>query len=190
MTLLQRILNDNRKFVIAIAIALSVNVLFYLVAVYPLKTRAIRINGQTLAAEEAFQLAQDRLEGINRIKRQNDEANRQLLRFYREVLPVNLSGARSAIYTRLFRLIGDLELKYERRNVSEERGDTDKLSRVSTRMVISGKYHEVREFIYKIELAQEFFLIDRILLEQKEEGPDLTLTLDVSTYYWIDGREV
>ncbi len=190
MTLLQRILNDNRKFVISIAIALSANVLFYLIAVYPLNTKAIRINGQTLAAEEVLQLTQDRLEGINKLKRQKDKANRQLLRFYREVLPMDLSGARKAIYTQLFRLVGDLELKYERRNVSEERGDTDKLSRVSTRMVISGKYREVRKFIYKIELAPDFFLIDKILLEQKEEGPDLTLTLDVSIYYWTDGREV
>ncbi len=40
---------------------------------------------------------------------------------------MDLSGARKAIYTQPFRLVGDLELKYERRNVSEERGDTDKL---------------------------------------------------------------
>ncbi len=69
MTLLQRILNDNRKLVISIAIALSANVLFYLIAVYPLNTKAIRINGQTLAAEEVLQLTQDRLEGINKLKR-------------------------------------------------------------------------------------------------------------------------
>ena len=51
-------------------------------------------------------------------------------------------------------------------------------------MVLAGAYRDIREFIYRLETAPEFILIEEVLLTQVSETDEaLVLTLGVSTYY-------
>ena len=46
-----------------------------------------------------------------------------------------------------------------------------------------GDYESFRQFIYELESAPEFVIIDDVTLAQNDPDKPLTLTLELSTYY-------
>ncbi len=60
------------------------------------------------------------------------------------------------------------------------------LGRLKTEMTLEGDYEEIRQFIYDLETAPEFVVIDDMALaEGGEAGAPLVLTLSLSTYYQV-----
>ena len=49
--------------------------------------------------------------------------------------------------------------------------------------MLSGTYPEMRDFLYQLETAPEFVVVDNVQLAEGSEGGGLVLTLDLSTYY-------
>ena len=49
--------------------------------------------------------------------------------------------------------------------------------------MLQGDYEGIRRFIYALETAPEFVIIDDVSLAQAEANKPLTLTLELSTYY-------
>ena len=49
-------------------------------------------------------------------------------------------------------------------------------------MVLSGDYESIRDFIYELESAPEFVIIDDVTLAESDEA-EQTLTIDLSTYF-------
>ena len=57
-------------------------------------------------------------------------------------------------------------------------------------MVLAGNYADIRRFIYELDTAPEFVVIEDVSLAQREEGAaPLVLTLQVSTYYWMERED-
>jgi Tfp pilus assembly protein PilO len=118
-----------------------------------------------------------------------------LQRFYREILPLDLPGARRATYVLLARLARDAELQYQRRmedtevpRAGEQSGLTT-LARFAITMVLKGEYESVRQFIRDIEASDAFIVIDNVALaEGTEPGSSLTLTVELSTYFLPNGH--
>jgi Tfp pilus assembly protein PilO len=73
---------------------------------------------------------------------------------------------------------------------AERRTDVDRslpknsrVGRLQIRMVLSGEWESIRQFIYDVESASEFVIIDDVTLSQNDLGRPLTLTLELSTYF-------
>ena len=58
-----------------------------------------------------------------------------------------------------------------------------RLGRFETRMVLQGDYGNLRQFIYRVESAPEFVIIDDVSLTEAKANEPLTLTIRMSTYY-------
>ena len=58
-----------------------------------------------------------------------------------------------------------------------------RVGRLQIRMVLSGEWESIRRFIYDVESASEFVIIDDVILAQNDPGKPLTLTLELSTYF-------
>ena len=186
MTPVTRIIGEKRALVVPLALALAANVAFAVVAVYPLSARVAAAErrattaAQNLtAAGESLAVAQDAQEG-------KTQADAQLRRFHREVLPRNLAGARAITYACLARMAEQANLRYDRRSTTPERERGSSLARLHTTLVLAGEYRDVRRFIYQLETAPEFVVIEEVLLEQGvDDTADLGLTLGISTYYFV-----
>ena len=51
-------------------------------------------------------------------------------------------------------------------------------------LVLEGQYEDIRRFIYGLETAPEFVIIDDMAIDQGRDAQDtLVLTLQLSTYY-------
>jgi Tfp pilus assembly protein PilO len=100
-------------------------------------------------------------------------------------LPHDLAGARRITYLRLAQLAQKEGLRAQRRSSEPEDPERNSsLRRLKISMTLAGDYENMRQFIYQLETAPDFVVIDDIALsEAGEPGSPLVLTLALSTYY-------
>ena len=182
--LLRRAAAEHRRILLVLAVVCAANVLAYTLLVYPLSQRVANVEQRDLAAEQALAQAQAEYARASGTLTGRARASAGLATFYDEVLPQDLAGARRLTYLRLARLARDSNLQYERASYDPvvERGSA--LTRLQIQMVLSGAYADMRDFMYQLEAAPEFVVIDNVQLAEEGTGDgSLVVTLDLSTYY-------
>ena len=116
------------------------------------------------------------------------DAEAELDRFYRDVLPQGLAGARVESFSRLTSLAALHGLTMERRSSSPMVVERSPLRRLDISMLLQGEYHDLRRFIYDLEVGKEFLVIEEIVLRRDEPARDgEVLDLGLSTYYLSEG---
>ncbi len=182
--LLRRAAAEHRRLVVALAVAFVLNVLVYALVVYPLSQRVANVEQRDQAAEQA--LAQARMEHAQASGTLTGKARAaaELATFYGDVLPQDLAGARRLTYLRLARLARESNLEYERSSYDPTVETDSTLTRLQIQIILSGSYADMRDFIYQLETAPEFVVIDNVQLAEGSDGAgSLVVTLDLSTYY-------
>ena len=88
--------------------------------------------------------------------------------FYEKVLPADLSAARRLTYARAAGAgAARPTSRYETRRTEVEQPErTQRLGRLKIHMVLQGDYESIRQFIYALESAPEFVIIDDVTLAQ------------------------
>lgn len=185
----RRILSEKRAVVIPLTIAFLANIAVTAGWVYPLTIRARDVHVRARASEQSLQAAQREHDEAEKARLAKERATEELRRFYREVLPTDLAGARRITYLPLAQLARQNNLKPEHRNLSPETDRESQLGRLKVTMVVQGEYANVRRFIHALETAPEFVVIDDVSLAQGAEATSpLVLTLELSTYYLVGGH--
>ena len=182
--LLGRVLLEKRATLVPLVFALLLNVLAYVVGVRPLQAksegaadRAVAASNNLRSAERELSLARDLVSG----KAQADD---ELSAFYQKVLPADLTAARRMTYASLPTLARKSDVRYEARTTVVDEGDHEsRLGHMTIRMVLQGDYHDIRRFIYQLESAPDFVIIDDLTLIEGVGSEPQTLTINLSTYY-------
>jgi Tfp pilus assembly protein PilO len=183
---LSRIYREKRRVILPLAILAVANLAALLLIVYPLSRRvaateqsAQDVAGRLARATQEYRAARATLEGRER-------TDKQLERFYAEVLPRDQTAARRITYLRLAQLARDADLLYDRRSFDTELPKQDHvLTRMDIAVPLHGEYSDMRRFIHTLETAPEFIVIRDVALakENDEKKSSLTLTLNLTTFY-------
>jgi Tfp pilus assembly protein PilO len=179
-----RIAAEYRRTLIVLGAAFAVGILMYALVVYPLAQRVANIEQRDRAAEQALAAAQAELARVSGTLTGKARASSELATFYKDVLPQDLAGARRLTYLRLAQLARETNLSYERASYSPSTETGSTLTRLGIQLVLSGTYANIRSFIYELETAPEFVVIDDIQLsEGGGDAGSLVVSLELSTYY-------
>ena len=180
----QRILTEKRKLIVPLAGGLLLNAAIYAVAVYPLSVRVRGTENREAAARSELTVTERNHAGARAVVEGKDRTDAALKTFYKDVLPGDLTGARRITYLRLARLAEQEHLQSARRSAEPDPDPSSTLGRLKITMVLQGEYEDVRRFIYQLESAPEFVIIEDVALAQGSEASSpLILTLALSTYY-------
>jgi hypothetical protein len=187
MTLLQRIAVEKRAVLLPLALALVANIAVYALIVYPLETKAATASDRATAASQSLRAADRELASARGLVSGKSHADQELATFYDKVLPPNFAAAQRMTYAFVPAIARKTNLKYEARHQEIEAArDTSKsahLGRLKTRVVLQGDYENFRQFVYELETAPEFVIIDDVSIAQTEANKPLSVTLELSTYY-------
>jgi Tfp pilus assembly protein PilO len=185
VTLLKRILVEKRAVVLPLALVLLANIGVYAFVVYPLAAKSANAEARAAAAAQSLQSAQRDLAAARALATGKSRADQELGEFYGKVLPENYSAALSKTYVRVPALAHKLNVKFQRRNEELEKVAVkdQRFGRIKTRIVLEGTYESIRQFVYELETAPDFVIIDDVALAQSETDKPLTLTLELSTYF-------
>lgn len=184
MTDMRRIVAENRRAIWFLAAVLLVNVGLYVLVVRPLAGRvasgeqqagdAIR---QLNAARRAFNTARGTVTG----KKQADE---ELQKFYRDVLPADQSAARRLLYPHLDQLARGARLTTLRYRFDPQPDQKGSLGKLTMTLILAGDYRNIRQFIHELETAPEFLVLESVTVTQDADDERLlNVTAHVATYY-------
>lgn len=189
MTLLKRIYAEKRIVLLPLGIALAANVLAYAFVVRPLGSRSAGAADRAAAAGAA-RLAAEREEAAARaLVTGKAQADEELNAFYGKVLPANLVAARRMTYASIPALANRTNVRYRRRQYDPEEVEKgERLGRLNIRMELAGDYQDIRDFLFELESATEFVILDEVTLTETGSENALTLVVSLSTYFRTDGR--
>ena len=182
--LIRRVLAEKRSLVLTLVVALVANIAAYALVVRPRGIRAAGAADRAAAAAAAVRAAELELAAARALVEGKRRADEELNAFYQRVLPADLSAARRMTYASLPALARRTNVRYEqRRSGVEASNDEARLGRFTIRMVLQGEYESLRNFIFQLESAPEFLIIDDVTLTESGANEPLTLTIDLSTYF-------
>jgi len=184
MSLYQRVLSEKRALLALVALILLIDIALYAFAVYPWSNKLAASERRMASASSQLTAVTDAFSAASEANLSKSLANNQLERFYGEVLPGDLAEARGLFSPYFHNLAEETNLVLERRTSVAEKEKDSSLASLHSTMVLAGDYEDIREFIYRLETAPEFILIESVVLGQGNGSDnDLVLTLGVSTYY-------
>ena len=189
MTLARRIFVEKRALIIPVALGVVLNIAAYLFVVRPLAVKSAGVADRTIAARQALTLAERDLAAARALVTGTSRADEELATFYEQVLPADQNSARRVTYLSLYHLARKMNVKFLDRKTEVETPKRDaRVGRWKIRTELQGDYENLRQFIYALESAPEFVIIDDVTLSQNDAAKPLTLTIELSSYYRLDAH--
>jgi len=187
--LFRRIFHEKRAFVLPLVLALAANVFAYVLIVRPLRMKSAGAADRAKQTAVALAAAEKELAQARALVGGKSEADQELASFYQKVLPADLTGARRLTYASLPELAKKTGVRYDARSASNEEAEKDtKLGHMKIKMVLQGDYGKIRQFIYELESAPVFVIIDDVTITARTPNDPQTLTIDMSTYFVNQGK--
>jgi type IV pilus assembly protein PilO len=183
----KRVLAEKRHLIVPVVLALVANALLYAVVVFPLGRQVT--SAETEAGVQREQLNRARLDAktARATVTGKQQADSALQKFYKDVLPADRAIARKLTYTRLAQLAKQANVKLEHGTnvVKHEKGS--ELSKLTTTYTLTGDYRDVRRFIYSLETAPEFIILENVGLtsssSEQQANRGLSMNLEIATYF-------
>ena len=188
MSLSQRIFQEKRRLIYPLVVVLIVNVAIFAAVVYPLSLKVAAADRTAQTASIAAMSARREFDTAKNTVTGKAAADAELKKFYGEVLPPDQSAARRITSLQIAQLAKKTNVNDERATseVTQERDSS--LGKLSTEITLSGQYRDIRRFIYELEAAPEFLILETVSLSQgSDASSDLNVTVKVATYYQAGG---
>jgi hypothetical protein len=188
MPLWRRILVEKRALIVPLVLGVVANLAAYALWVYPLGVKSAGAADRAAAATRSLQAAERELASARELVASKSRADQELSTFFDKVLPADLRSARNLTYAALPALAKKTNVRLVDRRFEEgKREKNARLGVLNVHTAWQGDYESFRQFIYELESASPFVIIDDVTLSQSSDSAKsmLMLTLDLSTYFRI-----
>lgn len=186
---IERLVREHRQRLLVLLVLLALNVVAGAFVVRPLGERVANVEQRGRAADATLAAARQEHAQATSALTGKDRAGNELTLFYRDVLPANLTAARKLTYPRLEQMATKAGLAVRNYRFETIAVKDSVLTRAKVEMALTGTYEAMRSFVHAIESAPEFVVIDDIgLAEGADAARDLSLALELSTYFRSDAR--
>ena len=184
-----RILQEKQRLIWPLALVLVANAAVFALVVLPLSSKVAAGQEEFNAATLALNNARRDYANARATVTGKSQADTELKKFYSDVLPPDLSGARRITYLPIGQLAQESNLRVERQTSDVAPIRESSLSRFTQTAVLTGDYRDIRRFIYKLETRPEFVVIENVDLSQNENETSrgITVTLQIATYFRTGG---
>jgi Type II secretion system (T2SS), protein M subtype b len=184
LTLGRRVFQEKRSLILPLIVGVLVNVGLYALVVYPLSVKSAGAADRAANAAKSLRAAEQDFASARALVTGKSRAEQELTTFYGKVLPSDQMAAVRLTYVPLPTIARKANVRVvARRWTPDPPGKDARLGRLHIVAALQGDYESLRQFIYELETAPEFVIIDDVTLLQAEVGKPLTLTLELSTYY-------
>lgn len=190
--LARRVFTERRGVVLPLLVFLIVNIALLALAVLPLRTAVASAEEDSQAARHELNLARAEDKRAHDARARKEQADVELKKFYAEILPHSFSGARGLITSWAKKTADASNLRYNSGEFQQKQERDSRLVRVSGNVILSGDYANIRRFLYALETAPEFVIVDNVALQQSSLGltgagqranTAINLELSVATYF-------
>lgn len=187
MNLWRRLFRERRAIMLPLAVLLAANAAVLALAVLPLSRHVAGLRYDAQNASTSLLRARLLEKQAKNASASKQRADQELRKFYGEILPADARTAQR-VFSFLERAAAESGLQFQHTTVEESEVRDSQLLRMSGKVTLSGEYQNIRKFLYTVETAQEFVVIERVGLAQAADlrsgaNGRLEVALDVATYY-------
>ena len=183
----KRALAEKRHLIVPLVLALVANALLYTVVVFPLGHQVTRAETEVGVQREQLNRARLDTKTAKATVTGKQQADSALQKFYKDVLPTDQAIARKLTYTRLAQLAKQANVKLEHGTNAVKHEKGSELSKLTTTYTLTGDYRDVRRFIYSLETAPEFIILENVSLTsssgEQQANRGLSMNLEIATYF-------
>jgi Tfp pilus assembly protein PilO len=189
MRLFSRVYRERRRVVVPLLVLLGANVAVLALVIFPLQRRV-----QAAADAESRTLAQ--MAGAKRedtearmAQSRKQEVDVELAKFYKEILPRDLAAAQVSTQLWLATVARNHGVMFQQSTDRHAEVRDSLLFKVTSEATLSGTYRDIRRFLYAVESAPQFVIIEEIQLgdtgtsAQSNAKGELEIAIKASTYF-------
>jgi type IV pilus assembly protein PilO len=183
---MSRVMAEKRRVILPLIVAVVANVLLYALVVFPLGRQVASAQEEARDQHEQLYRAQADYKAAKATVSGKLQADAALQKFYKDVLPASDGLARKLTYTRLAQLARQAKVTLEHGSNAIKHEKGSQLSKLTTTYTLSGDYRDVRRFIYSLETAPEFIVLENIALTSatgEQSNRALAMNLEIATYF-------
>ena len=189
MTLTKRIFVEKQALIVPVALGVLLNIAAFALVVRPLAVKSAGVADRAIAARQTLTATERDLSAARALVSGTSRADQELATFYDEVLPADQVSAQRLTYLSVYHLARKMNVKFLNRKIEVEQPKRDaRVGRLKIRTELQGDYENLRQFIFELESAPEFVIIDDVSLTQNDAAKPLTLTIELSSYYRLDAH--
>ncbi len=187
MPLLRRIFEERRRVLLPLSIVLAANIAVLVLAVVPLQTAVSMAENGASDAMRTLGEARRAERQATAARASKERADVELQKFYTDVLPASYGTARQTTTIWLTEAAKDAGLEFKGSHFDADQIRDSRLARAVSKITLQGRYPNIRKFLYAVETAKEFIVVEKV--ELAEQGDRLAangvlqVTLTVSTYF-------
>jgi hypothetical protein len=179
-----RVIADHRRWLIPAGVVLAINVIVLLAVVLPLRQSVQSGSSRAEASAQSLREAMADFKDAEATRDGQTQASADLIRFYADVLPADISIARRTTNLKFQQLARSHDVIFGSGAAMTEELRDSTLERLHVNYSLSGDWDDIRQLIYDLETGPDFIVIDNLqLVEGSAANAPLSLTLDLSTYY-------
>ncbi len=189
MSLTRRIFTERRGVILPVLLLLAVNIGVLLLVVLPMQTSVAGLE----AERDASMLTLSQSRNIERSAKaalsSRQRADTELAKFYAEILPRDLVMATKTTNLWIQHAARDAGVTYTAAAFDYVPLRDSKLSRAFARIALSGRYPNIKKFLYALETAEEFIVVEKVELTEPggatpaQQQGILEVSMQVATYY-------
>ena len=191
LPLTRRIFTERRAVLLPLLVAVVVNVGVLALAVLPLRQGVTGAEQAALGARLNLATAKAADKTAKDARAGKERADLEMKKFYAEILPRDFQGAANLIAFWPMKIAKDTGVNFRTGTaVPKAVQEPSNLVKVSGKAALTGEYGNIRRFLYEIETAEQFVIIESVELSQTgtaQSAGVLEVTLEISTYY-VDER--
>jgi len=179
-----RVIADHRRWLIPAGVVLAINVIVLLAVVLPLRQSVQSGSSRAEASAQSLREAMADFKDAEATRDGQTQASADLVRFYADVLPADISTARRITNLKFQQLARSHDVVFQSGAATTEELRESTLERLHVNYNLTGDWEDIRQLIYDLETGPDFVVIDNVaLVEGSQANAPLALTLDLSTYY-------
>ena len=189
MSLIRRVFSERRAVVVPLTVFLVVNILVLALVVLPLQRSVAGGKESQFASTQDVAAARTQEIQAKTDRARKDRADIELRKFYTEILPKDDRRAIDATTFSLSRLADESHVTFKVGQWDRSDVKDSTLRRLEGQVTLVGEYANVRRFLYEVETAQEFVIIESVQLSSASMTQNdnmLELGLVIATYYQPD----
>src|SRR5262249_5485967 len=161
MKIWRRAYEERRKVALPLLVFLFANVAILAFAVLPLKRSVAGAEAEALDA--TVKLGQARLENkrVADARVRKEEADQELKKFYADVLPGDRASSVRLVLFWVERAAREARVQFQSSQADQQDIQDSRLQRISCHLTLRGDYQDIRRFLYNLEAAQQFIIVEK-----------------------------
>jgi len=184
----RRVYEERRRIALPLLVVLIANVAILALAVFPLQRSVAGYENDALDFTAKLGRARRDNRQTRDARTAKNEADQELKKFYADVLPADYPNSVRLVLFWVGQAARESRVTPLSTQADHQPVHESRLERVSCHVTLRGDYQDIVHFLYLLETAHQFVIIEKVELAQQGTSLDkssgaLDVGLDVATYY-------